>query len=767
MQTYNVKCWWYIGLMAVAAIGCTAHDIASNQPRCVAWQHAGGGRTRPRYAADIPLDHPIVNPEFLEQYAATRRFAAGQPTAIKLAPDGSAVLFLRSGPRSFVQDLYEFDTATGQERVLLTVESILKGAEEHLSAEERARRERMRISARGITSYEVSKDGTKILVPLSGRLFVIERAAAKVTELVSDKGYPIDPRFSPDGRYVACVRNGDLYVFDIPTKTERRLTTGASDTTTHGLAEFVAQEEMDRREGYWWSPDSGAIAYQETSTDGLEIMHILDATNPVQKPDSWPYPRPGKKNAEVRLGVIPSNGGEIKWVSWDAQKYPYLAKVVWSENAPLTILVQNREQTEEVLLSVDEATGKTSLLLVERDEAWLNIDAAMPKWLRDGSAFLWTTEQRGCRQLELRHRDGTLNGALTSADFTLKGFIDVDDHRGLVYVQGTDDPTQTHLYRVSLKAAPESCVRLTSQEGLHNAIFSENHDVYVHTGTTTEGRRLFVVRRSDGMEIGSLRSVAEQPPLVPKIERTMVGGDPAFHAVLVRPRSFNSEHRYPVIVSVYGGPHAQTVIASPLAYPLHQWVADHGFIVVSIDGRGTPSRGRDWERAIKGNFIEVPLADQVAGLRALGKKYRELDLDRVGIYGWSFGGYFSAMAVMRRPDVFDAGVAGAPVADWLDYDTHYTERYLGLPERNSDGYKASSALTYASRLSKPLLIIHGTTDDNVYFLHSLKLSNELFRAGREHDFLPLSGFTHMVADPLVTKSLYARIVRYFQEHLHP
>jgi len=243
--------------------------------------------------------------------------------------------------------------------------------------------------------------------------------------------------------------------------------------------------------------------------------------------------------------------------------------------------------------------------------------------------------------------------------------------------------------------------------------------------------------------------------------------EPLFHAVLVRPRNFDSRRRYPVIASVYGGPHAQTVVAAPSAYLLQQWIADHGFIVVSIDGRGTPSRGRSWERVIKGNLIDIPLNDQVAGLKTLGKKYRELDLDRVGIYGWSFGGYFSAMAVMRRPDVFDVGVAGAPVSEWLDYDTHYTERYLGLLDANPTGYVDSSVLTYAKELEKPLLLIHGTADDNVYFSHSLKMSNALFRAGKVHDFLALSDFTHMVADPLVTTRLYQRIVDYFLKHLAP
>ncbi|MEK7730613.1 MAG: prolyl oligopeptidase family serine peptidase, partial [Planctomycetota bacterium] len=515
--------------------------------------------------------------------------------------------------------------------------------------------------------------------------------------------------------------------------------------------------------GYWWSPDSKTLVYQETSTEGMEMMHIADATHPDREPQACAYPRPGQKNAEVRLGLISIEGGETCWVNWDRERYPYLATVRWKDEAPLTILVQNRQQTEEALLRVDVETGSTTLLLVEKDDAWVNLDQSMPKWFPDASAFLWTTERNGSWQLELRSADGQLLRPLTGIGFGFKGFVDLDPEGGVVYVSASGDPTQTHLFRLSTDSSVP--VQVTTEPGLHSATFSENHRVYVHTSSTMDGRRRQVVRSTDGRELGRLQSVAEQPPFVPNIELTTVGTDPSFHAVLVRPRNFDSRRRYPVIVSVYGGPHAQTVVATPSAYLLQQWIADHGFIVVSIDGRGTPSRGRSWERVIKGNLIEISLHDQVAGLKALARKYGELDLDRVGIYGWSFGGYFSAMAVMRRPDVFDVGVAGAPVAEWLDYDTHYTERYLGLPDENPSGYADSSVLTYAKDLDKALLIIHGTADDNVYFSHSLKMSNALFRAGKTHDFLALSDFTHMVADPLVTTRLYQRIVGYFVKHL--
>ena len=282
------------------------------------------------------------------------------------------------------------------------------------------------------------------------------------------------------------------------------------------------------------------------------------------------------------------------------------------------------------------------------------------------------------------------------------------------------------------------------------------------------------VHDADGKLLGELPSVAEEPPFGPRVELVQVGKDPSFHAAVIKPRTFDDRKTYPVLVDVYGGPHHQQVVAAKDRWLRDQWYADQGFIVVAIDGRGTPGRGHDWERAIKYKFGSMPLDDQVAGLQALGQRYPAMDLNRVGISGWSFGGYMAGLAVLRRPDVFRVGVAGAPVVDWFDYDTHYTERYLGVPTLNLEekaidplaaaAYKEGSLLTYAAGLKRPLLLIHGTNDDNVYFRHSLRLADALLRAGKDFEFLPLSG-THMVADPRVMASLHGRIARFMRKHL--
>jgi dipeptidyl-peptidase 4 len=743
---------------------------------------AACGGSRPEAAAPTtPITKPASlqdagDDAFLEAFALTNKFTLGRPRSFEFTPDGSALLFLRSESRNFRQDLFTFDVASGKERVLLTAESVLGGGEEKLTAEELARRERMRMTSRGISSYQLSKDGRKILVPLSGRLFVVDRESGGRTELVSKAGgFPIDPRFSPDGSLVACVRGGEVYVTDVAGTKEWKVTGGSGGTITNGLAEFVAQEEMGRFEGYWFSPDSRLICFEQADTAGMELFSIPDPADPSKTPETWPYPRPGGKNADVKLGIASVDGsGRTTWVQWDRAKYPYVAHVNWSKNAPLTMLVQNRLQNEQVLLEVDPATGQTSPLLIERDAAWINIQKGCPKWLDDGSAFLWETEQYDnapaggdFARLELRARNGSLMRVLTPPGYPMLDLVAVDSKSRCAYVAAAPVPTRSQIARISLdKAAP---VTVLEQPGQNGVAFSENFATRLETTNLSTGGMTWQVRRADGTLAGSIDSKAEKPPFMPNLEIAKVGnvvGEPrAFHAAIIRPRTFDASKRYPVIVSVYGGPTSNMVNDTPLGYILQQWYADHGFIVVSIDGRGTPRRGRAWERASHLNLIDIPLEDQAKALKLLGERYKEMDLTRTGITGWSFGGYFTAMATMRRPDVFTCGVAGAPVADFRDYDTHYTERYMGLPAENAKGYEASSVLTYCKNLTVPLLIVHGTADDNVYFMHSLKMTRELFRAGRPFEFLPLAGFTHVVAEPTTVNRLQKRMMEFFTQHL--
>lgn len=703
--------------------------------------------------------------DFLRRYAATYRFTLGRPAAVVLTPAGDKVLFLRSGPRDFVRSLYEVNSATGTERLLLSAEQLLAGQAEQLSAEELARRERMRLAARGIAGFELSRDGRLIVVPLSGKLFAAQRETGALSELATDGRTPIDPQLSPDASRVAWVADGDIYLSTVADGKLTRLITGATPTLTRGLAEFIAQEEMGRMHGLWWSPDSQQIVYQETDTSGVELLEIADPAHPEQPPQAWRYPRAGTANAAVRLGIVPTAGGPTTWIRWDREQFPYLAAVRWDRQAPLVIQVQNRAQTIVELLEVDTADGGTSRLLQETDEAWVDLDPSVPRWTPDGKHFLWSTQRRGAAQLEMRRRDGSIDRPLHDTRLIYRELLALDEDGRNAYIAASEEPTEIHIYRLELESdrPPE---RLTSAAGIHGAVFCRQGSHWVETLLPREGPVQQTVRRGDGARLSQLSSHAESPDLNLHLQWTTVTDD-SLRAVLVWPEDRIAGRKLPVIVHVYGGPHSQMVMQAGSRYLLDQWIANQGYVVVSVDGRGTPGRTRQWERAIRGNLIDIPLADQVRGLQALGEKFPELDLDRVGIFGWSFGGYFSALAACRRPDVFHVGVAGAPVTDWRDYDTHYTERYLGLPESSAAAYDASSALTSAKDLRRPLLLIHGTADDNVYFFHSLKLSSALFRAGREHEFLPLVGMTHMVTDPTATQMLYQRILACFDRALRP
>lgn len=711
--------------------------------------------------------------DFLRELAHTRSYLAGRPVGAKLTPDAKAVLFLRSPPTSNEQTLHALDVATGQAKELLTPAQLLQGAAERLTAAERAMLERQRVSARGFTSFKLSPDGARLLVPLSGGLYLVERASLGVQKLATGPGACITPTFSHDGKLVAYVREHDVHAVTLATNKEHRVTRGGTGDKPHGLAEFVAQEEMSRFDGFWLSPDGKTVAYQQTDHAGMERFTIADPMHPEQAPETVPYPRPGKLNAQVRLGLVPIGGGKTTWVGWDAKAFPYLATVKWPKQGPLTLVVQNREQTVAQVLAVDPKSGKTALLHEERDEAWLNLAQEVPRWLEDGSGFLWMTERNGGPELELRGKDGALLRTVlpVSAAWAPDGSSGKSFHvvgaLAEVLFTGGPNPTESHLYRRKADGAVEPLSpwgKGPMLEGLVAA--SDDGQVLVVSATDARHMPRTAVFRGDLSRVAELPSVAVEPKLEPQLELRKLGGEAGPWAAILRPRAFKAGKKLPVILQVYGGPGHLEVLATMRQNLLSQWLADRGYLVVKFDGRGTPRRGRAWERAIRGDFATPIMADQVAALAELGKLVPEADLKRVGVYGWSFGGYLAALLGMARPEVVKAAVAGAPVVDWLDYDTHYTERYLGVPKgEGSPAYAVSSLLTYAERAQRPLLLIHGTADDNVYFTHTLKLSDALFRAGKKHEVLPLSDFTHMVAEPLVTQRLWERIARFFEENL--
>ncbi len=712
---------------------------------------------------------PALDALLLADSAATYGFRLGLPTPLAVTPDG-AVLFRRTGPRDFAADLYELDGRTGAVKTLATAADLVSG-DEHVSEAEKSRRERSRTATRGVVDVEVSADGTLVLVPINGVFVLLDRTASRTTgtrRTLDPQGAAYDPQLSPDGTQIAFVRDGDLWVMPTTTGQPKRLTKHP-EGFEYGTAEFVAQEELDRRSGLWWSPDGKQLLFQRTDLRPVETVYVADAREPTRPPVPFKYPRAGTPNAIVDLGLVNAAGGEPQWLAWDLAKYPYLARVSWSGKAPLTIVVLSREQTDlaVILPRGQAATSATSAttLLEEHDDAWINLAGSgyrgvggghvlgAPLWLADGSGFLWMTEARGAWTLELRNRDGSLARVLTAPELGLSELLGVQGDTAIV--EASANPTRQDVWSVPLVGGAAS--RLTDGEGYATA--TVDHGQIIITTMKRAGGR------SVTMNGHELPSIAERPALVPttKLEIVEVAGRD-HHVSITRPRAFDPARHYPVLLEVYGGPHKQMVLDALDSYVMDQWYADAGFIVVRSDNRGTPGRGRAWERAVSGDLLTAPLADQVDALQAVGARYPELDLQRVGIFGWSFGGYLSALAVMLRPDVFACGVAGAPVTDWSLYDTAYTERYMKLPEHNPHGYTATSALTHAAKLRRPLLVIHGITDDNVHLANTLGLIDALYLAGKTVKVVLLSG-THMVTDPKVALAREQVQIDFFREHL--
>ncbi|WP_380284265.1 prolyl oligopeptidase family serine peptidase [Kitasatospora purpeofusca] len=668
----------------------------------------------------------ITDP-YLSLSARTGRFSFGAPRAISLNQDGTRLLLLRSsGPEDRFDRLHLLDLATGEEREAADPAALAPGrtgATADLPAVERRLRERSRLTAAGIGTYAATPDLAVAVFALDGRLFRTETATGRTTEIPT-AGPAFDPRPNATGELVAYVADDALYVASADVPGRQRIS--PDDGARWGVAEFAAAEELGRHRGHWWRPDGTAVLAARVDESAVPPRHFADPAHPEQAPEQFAYPQAGGPNADVRLWVLGLDGTRVE-LDWDTAAFPYLCAAEWDGDDELLLTVADRLQQNVLLLSADPATGTTTELSRTTDAFWVDDLPGTPARLDDGRLLTVhdTPEARGLALdgkpldtsgLQIRRVVGRLRGKLLCET-------------------GEGDPFDQHVHLVDPDGgAPE---RLSEGPGAHSALAAG--DTLLLTSAGPDG-----VRREALTPHGVTPLTDRSAPLPYRVEPRLARvTERALPSAVVYPRGHVPGRRLPVLLDVYGGPGYQAVANEPRRWQLKQWWADQGFAVVTVDNGGTPFVSPAFTRTIFRRFSQVALDDQVDALLALGATHPDLDLGRVGVRGWSYGGYFAALAVLRRPDVFHAACAGAPPTDFRLYDTAYTERYLDLPQENPDGYAADCLVDDAPSLTRPLLLIHGLADDNVHPSHTLLLSQALTRAGRPHSLLALPGVTHM------------------------
>ncbi|MBS3744525.1 MAG: S9 family peptidase [Wenzhouxiangellaceae bacterium] len=702
----------------------------------------------------------------------------------KLSPAGDRVTFLRGAKDDSSRlDLWEYNLELDRTRRLIAAQDVLAEPAE-LSDAEKARRERARIAdLSGIVEYRWAKNGRHLLFPLGGDIFLadLEGEPIKVRQLTAGKAFDLDPKISPDGRRVAFVRDQDLWVVDIEQGEVKALTEDGEGTLKNGMAEFIAQEEMDRSTGYWWSPDGDSIAFLQVDESPIDPSERYEVSGDRIEIIEQRYPFAGTANVRYRLGVVEIESGDIRWVPLGEEDDIYIPRVEWLPDASgLTFQRQARDQQTLELVLHEFEDDRQRVLVREQSETWINLHDDL-HFLDGMPAFVWSSERSGYRHLYLIGLDGKVIRPLTAGEWPVSALAGVDENLGLVYfTAGMETPAEQQLFRQSLVTqTPEAVHRISRREGWHEITFDNDARTYLDTFSSTDQPPQLSLHSADGERLAWLvenRVDEDHPyaPFRPDHRPTEFGtleaddGQP-LHYRMIKPAGFDESNQYPVFVHVYGGPTSRMVVDRwGRRHLVDQYMARSGYIVFSIDNRGIAGQGVEFQAPAHLNLGRVEVEDQLAGVDYL-KSLPYVDPERIGVFGWSYGGYMTLMMLMQAPETFAAGVAVAPVTDWALYDTHYTERYLGMPTDDegepTEAYARADVLEYAENLADPLLLVHGMADDNVLFTHSTLLMQKLQTEAIDFELMTYPGEKHAIAGEGQRLHVYRQIDRFVERHL--
>ena len=673
---------------------------------------------------------------------------------LQISPDGSRVTFLRGRTEDqFQLDVWEYHLKDKAARRL--VNSTALAPNEILSVAEQARRERDRsASFRGINSYSWSPDGAQLLIPLSGSLYLVDLAAPDQARKVAS-GDVLDAKISPQGKYLSFVRGQNLFVQELATGTERQLTQDGGGTIHNAEAEFVAQEEMGQTSGYWWAPDDSHIAYKRFDETPVTLARRFEIHANRTDVVEQRYPAAGEENVLVSLHVVDLHTGATQAINLGPNKDIYLVRADWSADArDLVFQRQTRNLKRLDLIAMSVASGQQRTLLSETSETWVNVTEP-PQFLKSRRAFTWQSERTGRNHVYLIDLDGALPHAITAGEWGIDDVLAVNEAAGQVFVSSNRDAViDQQVYAIALDGSTgDAPQRVTQNLGTHIAQFSKNGEIFVDTFSDASTPPQVSVHQADGrfvawVERNEVNATHPYAPFKSSHVATEFGSLKAadgqlMHYAIKKPLDFDPGKRYPVFLSVYGGPGVQNV-RRHWEDPFEQFMAQKGYVVFKLDNRGSSRRERAFTDVIYQHMGQTEVQDQLIGIDWL-RQQSFVDPGRIGVSGWSYGGFMALRLLTAASDRIKAGVSGAPVTDWALYDTYYTERFMQTPKENPVGYAQSSVFAQLSGLTSRLLLIHGMADDNVLFTNTTSLIDALVNQGTQFDLLTYPGAKHGLA----------------------